>query len=128
MVHGRPYYGLMDQICRSNGWVLGADAGEMVIGVPQPDGSQQSVVVNDFTDTSGQAAIRMWSPVSPQDRVPADQALGVNFQLPAGCLAIREGQVVVCATRVVNYTDQAELMSLIHTVAQFASFYANHYK
>jgi hypothetical protein len=128
MVQGRPYYNMMDQICRSNGWVLGSDAGEMVVGVPQQDGSQQSVVINDFQDPSGQPAIRMWSPVAPSDRVPADQAMGVNFQLPCGCLATREGQAVICETRVLNYTDQAELTTLLHTIAQFANFYANHYK
>jgi hypothetical protein len=123
----RPYYSLMDQICRSNGWLLGQDKGEMVLGIPQQDGSQQSVVINDFVDTSGQAAMRMWSPVAAADRVPADQALQVNFQLPAGALAVREGQVVVCATRIVNVTNQAELAPLLQTLAHFAKFYASHY-
>ncbi len=124
---GRAYDGMMDQICRSSGWVLGSDSGEMVIGIPQQDGSQQSVIVNDFQDTSGQAAVRLWSPVCPVDKVPADQALTVNFQLPMGCLAVREGQVVICATRIVGFTDQAEMTSLLHTVAYFAKFYAGHY-
>ena len=126
-MQSRPYYSMMDQICRANGWVLGADRGEMVLGVPQQDGSQQSVIVNDYVDTSGQAAVRLWSPVAAADRVPADQALTVNFQLPLGFLAIREGQVVVCATRIVNFTDQAEMSNLLHTVAYYAKFYATHY-
>lgn len=126
-MQSRPYYNMMDQICRSSGWVLGSDRGEMVIGIPQQDGSQQSVIVNDFQDTSGQAAIRLWSPVGPADRVPADQALTVNFQLPLGFLAVREGQAVVCATRIVNFTAQAEMTHLLHTVAYFAKFYATHY-
>ena len=129
MVQGRPYYNKIDQICRSNGWVLGSDQGELVISVPQADGSQQSVVINDFQDPGGQAAIRIWSPVAPVDKVPIDQAMTVNFQLPAGCLAVNPtiNQVVICATRIVNYTDQAELSTVLSTVAHFASFYAKHY-
>jgi hypothetical protein len=129
MVQGRSYYNKIDQICRSSGWVLGTDLGEMVIGVPQADGSQQSVVINDFQDPSGQAAIRIWSAVAPIAKVPVDQAMTVNFQLPAGCLAVNPElqQVVICATRIVNYTDQAELSTLLSTVAHFAAFYAKHY-
>jgi hypothetical protein len=119
---------MMDQICRSMGWVFGSDRGEMVIGVPQQDGSQQSVEINDFVDTSGQAAIRLWSPICPADKVPPDQALTVNFQLPAGCIAVKDGMAVICSTRIVNFTDQAELTSLVHTVASYAAFYKNHYQ
>ena len=61
----RPYYNLFDQMCRSNGWVLGVDKGEMVIGVPQQDGHQQGVVVNDFlvlVDSANQFRAQGYSP------------------------------------------------------------------
>ncbi|RMG19099.1 MAG: hypothetical protein D6731_00380 [Planctomycetota bacterium] len=86
------------------------------------------MVINDFVDpTTGQAAMRIWSAVAPADRVPVDQAMTVNFQLPAGAFAVNEGMAVIVTTRIVNFTDQAELTPLLATVAQFAKFYADHY-
>ncbi len=124
----KPYTSMMDQICRSNGWVLGSDKGEMVIGVNTADGAQQPVVINDFQDGStAQFAIRLWSPVCPADRLPADQALQLNMQLPHGCLANREGQIVMTATRVLNMTNQTDLTNLLSVIAYYASFYAKHY-
>ncbi|MGE0710561.1 MAG: hypothetical protein AB7N76_27210 [Planctomycetota bacterium] len=121
------YFNLFDQICRSNGWVLGSDRGEMVLGVPQSDGTQMSVVVNEFQDATGQLALRLWSPVAPADKVPADQALSVNSQLPHGCLANKDGQVVVTATRILGYTSQADLTSLIQNLTFYAHFYSKHF-
>jgi len=86
----RPYQGMFDQICRTNGWVLGEDKGEMVLGIPQGDG-QVSLVVNEYQDATGQLALRFWSPVAPTDKVPAEQAMQINAQLPHGCLADKEG-------------------------------------
>jgi hypothetical protein len=120
---------MMDQICRAQSWTLGTDQGEMTVTVPQQDGSDQVVTINDFNDPSGQAAIRVWSPVTVVGKVPPDQALTVNFQLPAGALATNAAtnQIVVCATRIVGFVNQAQMVTLISTVAHFASFYANHY-
>lgn len=123
----RPYYSLFEQTCRSNGWILGQDKGEMVLGVPQQDGSQVSVVVNEFQDATGQLALRMWSPVAPTDKVPPDQALQVNYQLPHGALADKGGQVVVVCTRIVNLVNQAELTNLITNVTYYAHFYGQHF-
>ena len=123
----RPYFNLFDQICRSNGWVLGSDKGEMVLGIPQQDGSQQSVVINDFQDSSGQPAIRMWSPVAPTEKVPADQAMSVNAQLPHGHLAVQNNQVVMMTTRLVGLLNQAELSTLLSVLSYYAAFYRGHY-
>ena len=123
----RPYYNLFDQMCRSNGWVLGQDKGEMVLGIPQPDGSQVSLVVNEFQDSTGQLALRFWAPVAPMDKVPADQALQVNYQLPHCALGNREGAIVATATRVVNFTSQADLTHLIQTLSYYAHFYGQHF-
>jgi hypothetical protein len=126
-VQERSYYGLFDQMCRSCGWVLGQDKGEMVLGIPQDDGSQVSIVVNEFQDSTGQLALRFWSPVAPVDQVPPDQALLVNYQLPHCSLGDREGQVVATATRVVNFTTQADLTHLIQTLSYYAHFYGAHF-
>lgn len=123
----KPYYNLADQMCRSNGWILGQDKGEMVIGVPQADGSQVSVVFNDFQDSTGQFAIRLWTPVCQAAQLPADQATQLNWQLPQGCLANREGAIVLTATRVFNFTNQADLTHLINTLVYYGAFYAGHY-
>lgn len=123
-MQSRPYYGLFDQMCRSSGWILGQDKGEIVLGVPQDDGVQVSVVVNEFQDSTGQLALRFWAPVAPADQVPADQALQVSFQLPHCCLGNREGHIVATATRVVNFTSQADLTLLIQTLSYYAHFYA----
>ncbi|MBL4845546.1 MAG: hypothetical protein JKY65_08475 [Planctomycetes bacterium] len=123
----RPYYSLFDQMCRSSGWVLGQDKGEIVLGVPQEDGTQVSIVVNEFQDSTGQLALRFWSPVAPADRVPADQALLVSYQLPHCTLGNREGQIVATATRVVNFTTQADLTHLIQTLSYYAHFYGKHF-
>jgi hypothetical protein len=116
----------LDQICRSNGWILGTHAGEVVIGVPQGDGKQQNIEVNEFQD-SGQLALRIWSPVTQASKVPSDQALQVNFKLPHGALAEKDGSIVVVATRLWSQTNQADLTHVLQTVAHYAAFYANHY-
>lgn len=126
-MQSRPYYGLFDQMCRSSGWILGQDKGEMVLGVPQDDGTQVNVVVNEFQDATGQLALRFWSPVAPVDKVPADQALQVSYQLPHCCLGDREGTIVTTATRVVNFTSQADLTNLIQTLSYYAYFYGRHF-
>ncbi len=123
----KPYTSMMDQICRSSGWVLGYDKGEMVLGVPTQEGGQQAVVVTDFQDGTGQLALRLWSPVCPADKLPADQALGINWQLPHGSLALNEGQVVLTATRILNLTNQTDLTNLISIISYYAAFYGKHY-
>ena len=120
------YYGLLDQICRSQGWVLGTHQGEVVVVVPQADGKTQNIEINEFQDSS-QVALRIWSPVCPAAKIPADQALTVNFKLPHGALAVKDGTVVVVVTRLFNQTNQADLTHVLQTVAHYAAFYANHY-
>ena len=122
----RPYYNLMDQMCRSSGWILGQDKGEMVLGIPQ-GGENQNVVVNEFQDSSGQLALRFWTPVAAKATVPADQALTINWQLPHCALAEREGAIVITATRTSNQTNQADLTALISTIAYYGNFYRKHY-
>jgi hypothetical protein len=126
-VQTRPYYSMMDQICRSNGWVLGSDKGEMVLGIPQGD-AQVSVVVNEFQDATGQLAIRFWSPVAMVDKVPADQALQVNYQLPHGCMADKEGQIVLTVTRIWNFTSQADVTNVLQNLSYYAQFYRQHFE
>jgi len=123
----KPYYNLCDQLCRSNGWALGQDKGEMVVGVPQADGSQVSIVINDFQDATGQFAMRFWTPVCMATQLPAEQAVQLNWQLPQGCLANREGQIVLTSTRLLNMTNQADLTHLLNTLAYYGAFYAGHY-
>lgn len=123
----KPYHNFFDQICRRNQWILGEDKGEMVIGVATGDGGQRSVVVNDFQDTSGQLALRMWSPIVQVGRVPADQALKINMQLPHGALAEHQGQVVLVSTRVFKGANPSEVSDLVAALATFAAFYAKHY-
>lgn len=126
-MQGKPYYNVMDQICRSSGWVLGQDKGDMVLGIPQQDGSQISVVVNEFTDSTGQFAIRLWAPVAPMDKVPPEQAMQVNSQLPHGCLADKDGHCVMTVTRVLNLTNQADLTNLLQVLSYYAHFYSGHF-
>ena len=123
----RPYYNLFDQACRSNGWVFGQDKGEMVLGVTQQDGTQVSVVINEFNDSTGQFAIRLWAPVAPADKVPPDQALQVNSALPHGCLANKDGQIIMTVTRILNMTNQADLTNLVQVISYYAHFYGNHF-
>jgi hypothetical protein len=123
----KPYYQFMDGICRRNGWVLGEDRGDMVIAVPTGDPQPRPVVVLDFQDTTGQLALRFFSPVVPAGKIPADQALAINFQLPHGAIAIKDGQVVICATRVLGTANPTEVTGVIAAIATYAAFYAKHY-
>jgi hypothetical protein len=122
----RSYQGMFDQICRTNGWILGEDKGEMVLGIPQGD-VQVSLVVNEYQDATGQLALRFWCPVAPADKVPADQAMQINSALPHGCLATKDDQVIMTATRILNMTNQAELTVIFQTLAYYADFYGKHY-
>lgn len=123
----RPYEATLDRICRSNGWVLGEDKGQVVLGIPGGDGGQIAVVVDEFQDSSGQQALRFWAAVAPQSKVKPDQALGVNAQLPHGALALKDGQLVMLATRVLNQTSPADLTTILSAVAYYAAFYRKHY-
>lgn len=123
----RPYEGMLDQICRSNGWVLGEDKGQLVLGIPGGDGNQAAVVIDEFQDSTGQQALRFWSAVAPQSKVKPDQLLTINAQLPHGALAFKDGQAVMLATRVLNLTSPADLATVLTALAYYAGFYRKHY-
>jgi len=125
-VQEKPYYSLMEQVCRAQGWVLGQDKGDMVLGVPH-EGEQQSLAVYEFQDSSGQFALRLWSPICAADKLPADQALKINYQLPHGALAVHDGAVGMVATRVLNHTNQTDLTTLVTALTYYAAFYKQHY-
>lgn len=124
---GKPYQSFFDGLSRRNGWVVGEDKGQMVLGVPTADGGQRPIVVAEFQDSSGQLALRFWAPVAPIGKVPPDQALKLNYQLPHGALAEKEGQVVIVATRVFNGINAADVTNVIAALAHFSGFYAKHY-
>jgi hypothetical protein len=117
----------MQQICDRNGWILGYDKGELVIGVTLQSGEQRSIVVGEFQDMSGQIALRLWTPIAPASAIPAEQALQLNMQLPHGALAIKDGRAVLVATRVYKDANLSDMSNLMSTIAYFGDFYGKHY-
>lgn len=123
----KPYFQFIDGISRRNGWILGEEKGRMVVGVTTSDGNKRSILVDDFADTTGQLVLRFWCQVGPVGRVPADQAMKINIQLPHAALADRDGIVVITATRMMQFANPSEVSLLLASMATFAQFYARHY-
>jgi hypothetical protein len=118
----KPFYSLMEQLARRFSWEMSSELGEMVLTI-----TMQKVYVIESYDSQGQLVMRFFSKICPVDKMDPKEALKLNFQLPYGYLAIKDGDIVITATQLFKGANPSEVGTVLSNMAYYAQFYGQHY-
>ncbi|MFP8874393.1 MAG: hypothetical protein VCB42_07670 [Myxococcota bacterium] len=113
--------GICGRLCERRGWTLGANAVE----VPLEQGRQQSVQFDFFTH-DGHEMVRLHTTIGSTRRIRPDRlifALELNFGLPHGCLAVRNDNLVMADTLILEEVDSLQLESSLGYLAKTGDHY-----
>jgi len=106
------------RLCREQGWELLPGG----IRVPLSDGRAQLVGVGSFVH-SGRSMVRLTTSIGPAGRLPAVRhavALRINAELAHGALALRDDELVMVDTLLVDETGAPELEAAVLYLAETA--------
>lgn len=112
---------LFDKVCREAGWTPIA-AG---VDIDLDDGRSQRVV-HEVYDDEGEKLLRVYSVVGPAKRLDERRvraALGLNWRLKFGAIAIWEDKLVVTRSFLERDLDDDELRLAIEFIARTADDY-----
>lgn len=112
---------LLRTVCDANGWTT--DGTKVEIALPS---DRKQVVAVELFSHEGEEMARIWSNVGSADALSETRlraAFGINYQLPHGALAIREGHLVMADTFLVSDADQGEVEQSMRNLASTADKY-----
>jgi hypothetical protein len=116
--HPERFRTLCQQLCREQGWELLPNG----IHVPLPDGRGQVVALELF-DYRDEVLVRLATVIGRADgpsRARLSVALRLNAEIPHGCFAIRDDDLVMTDTLLLADADAAELEASIRYLAETA--------
>jgi hypothetical protein len=108
-------------LCAARGWSFDG----AVIVVALDDGRTQKLTVTEYAG-DGHRKLRFVSKVGDANSLDAQRlraALGLNLNMPFGCFAIDDNDLVVVETLFVERTSDAELGATIVAIASTADRY-----
>ena len=108
-------------VCDKNSWTLEAARAD----IPIAGGRRQGVVVELF-DHEKEKMARIYSNVGPAGDLSETRlraALGINYRLPHGALAIREDHLVMSDTFLIREADADEVEHSMRSLAETADKY-----
>ncbi|MFP6639762.1 MAG: hypothetical protein VCC04_05925 [Myxococcota bacterium] len=109
------------QLCETRGWTRVANALE----VPLEQGRKQNVQFEFFMH-DGHEMVRVHTTIGSTRRIRPDRlifALELNFGLPHGCLAVRNDDLVMVDTLILEEVDSLELESAVDYLAKTGDHY-----
>ncbi|MCA9547788.1 MAG: hypothetical protein KC613_25465 [Myxococcales bacterium] len=113
---------LIQQVAASHGWPhTGSPYGGYRIEVPTEYGRTQVVEVSQGADPDGRPLAFIWSRVTTIDNVGDPwYLLGLNSQFSYGALAVRDRDVILMETQLMQSADYDELQRAVFYVAKNA--------
>ncbi len=112
---------LFDKVCRAAGWNPVAAA----VDIPLEGGRSQRVIHEKYED-DGDVLLRVYSVVGPANRLDERRiraALGLNWRLKFGAIAVWEDKLVVTRSFLERDLDDDELRLAIEFIARTADDY-----
>ena len=111
----------IEQVASSNGWAITNSAQGYRMEIPTEPGRSQVVEINGGSDPDGRAIVRIWSKVTDIDNVGDPwYLLGLNTELAYGALALKDRDIIVTETQLLDTADYEELRRAIYYVAKYA--------
>jgi hypothetical protein len=108
-------------VCESKGWKFSDKQVDVEIGA-----DRHQAVHLDFFEHDGRELVRFHSTIGSTERIRSDRlsfALEVNYGLPHGSLAVKEGMLVMVDTLILNDADPAEIEATVGYLADTADYY-----
>lgn len=112
---------IVERVCKKNRWTASGDHLEF----PLPGGRKQLVFAEEF-EHEGEKMLRLYSQVGDESsltEIRLRAALSLNFKLPHGAFALREGKLVLTETFLLREADEDEVESAIRYLAESADRY-----
>ncbi len=118
------YRDIVDSIAKACGWRVSSEkSGKLSIEVPTGGGRTQVVLITEDQDIAEQKIVRYWSVIGPADDIEFRRCLEENAKLCYGAFALRDDQLVLMDTQLVQDADPMEVGAAIGNLAAYADRY-----
>lgn len=115
---------IVDSIAAACSWqVTDEKGGSICIEVPTGNGRTQMVLITDDTDVADQQIARYWSVIGSATDIDFQRCLEENAKLAYGAFALKDGQLVLMDTQLVQDADPMEVGASIGNLAAYADRY-----
>jgi hypothetical protein len=115
---------IVDNIAKACGWKVSAErGGALSIEVPTGSGRSQIVLITEDQDIAEQQIVRYWSVIGPADDIEFRKCLEENAKLCYGAFALKDEQLVLMDTQLVQDADPMEVGASIGNLAAYADRY-----
>ncbi len=115
---------IVDSIAEACGWHVTEEKGDsLCVEVPTGNGRSQMVLITEDTDIADQAIVRYWSVIGPAADVEFRRCLGENARLSYGAFALKDENLVLLDTQLVQDADPMEVGASIGNLAAYADRY-----
>lgn len=115
---------IVDSIAQACSWrVTDEKGGSICIEVPTGNGRTQMVLITEDTDVADQLIVRYWSVIGPAGDIEFRRCLEENAKLAYGAFALKDEQLVLMDTQLVQDADPMEVGASIGNLAAYADRY-----
>jgi hypothetical protein len=111
---------IVDSIAKACGWRVTGKGAELSVEVPTGAGRTQVVVITEDQDIAEQKIVRYWSVIGPADDIDFRRCLEENSKLCYGAFAVKDEQLVLMDTQLVQDADPMEVGASIGNLAAYA--------
>lgn len=111
---------IVDSIAKACGWRVTGKGAELSVEVPTGAGRTQVVVITEDQDIAEQKIVRYWSVIGPADDIDFRRCLEENSRLCYGAFAVKDEQLVLMDTQLVQDADPMEVGASIGNLAAYA--------
>jgi hypothetical protein len=110
-----------ERVCEQQGWQLLPDG--VRVGLP---GGRHQIVSLEFFELDQERLVRLYSVIGEAEDLPTQRlalALQINARLAHGALAVKDGQLVVLETLMLEEADPPEIEASVRYLAETADYY-----
>jgi len=89
-------------------------------------GGRRQVISLEFFEFESQELVRLYTVIGPADELPTERlalALQINARLAHGALAVRDGELIMATTVLLEDADAREIEASIAYLAETADYY-----
>ncbi|MDX9719488.1 MAG: hypothetical protein RBU37_01985 [Myxococcota bacterium] len=102
-------------------WAVRDEGAGLVLEIPLPTRRTQVVHMTPSRDADGLEILFFWSIAAPANRVPDPWSImQESVRLSYGAYAVKDGNLLVVATRMAQYAQLDELARVVYYVAHYA--------
>lgn len=112
---------LCERVCEEQDWSVRPNGVELKL----PDGRHQVVAI-EFFESDDEELVRLYTTIGSTDALGEKRlalALQVNARLAHGALAVRDGQLIMTQTLLLEDADPGEIRASLRYMAETADYY-----